>query len=151
MSNRKKVLAVSSAGGHWTQLLLLSDAFKHCDVRYVSTNINVSAIDTHKDLIKVIDADLSRKLKLIPLAVQMIVILLRHRPDIVISTGAAPGFFAIIMGKLIGAKTIWVDSMANYSVISISGKHASRFSDLCLTQWPDLVNGDRIRCSGSLL
>ena len=151
MSNKKKVLAVSSAGGHWTQLLLLSDAFKHCDVRYVSTNINISAIETHKDLITVIDADLSSKAKLIPLAAQMIVILLRHRPDIVISTGAAPGFFAIIIGKLLGAKTIWVDSMANYSVMSVSGKHASRFCDLCLTQWPNLADGDHIHYSGSLL
>jgi UDP-N-acetylglucosamine:LPS N-acetylglucosamine transferase len=97
----KKILAVASAGGHWTQLLLLSDAFKHCEIRYVTTNLNRSVAHTDKDLVTVIDADLSTKLKLIPLALQMLVIMIKFRPDIVISTGAAPGFFAIMLGKLV--------------------------------------------------
>ena len=151
MKKNKKVLAVASAGGHWTQLLLLSEAFAHCDVRYVTTNINRSAIQTHKDLITVIDADISTKLKLIPLSLQILVTLIKYRPDIVISTGAAPGFFAVMLGKFMGSKTIWVDSMANYSSLSMSGKHASRFCDLCLTQWPNLANDEQIKHFGSLL
>jgi len=151
INNNKKVLAVASAGGHWSQLLLLSESFKQCDIQYVSTNINRGAIQTHEGLITVVDADLSTKLKLIPLAVQMIVILLRHRPDIVISTGAAPGFFAIIMGKLIGSKTIWVDSMANYSELSVSGRYASKFCDICITQWPHLADSKNVLYVGSLI
>ena len=151
MNNKKKVLAVASAGGHWTQLLLLSDAFSHCDIRYVTTNINRSAAPTDEHLTMVIDADFSTKLKLIPLALQMLGILIKQRPDVVISTGAAPGFFAVMFGKLLGAKTIWVDSMANYSELSLSGKHASRFCDLSLTQWPVLADGEKIKYFGSLL
>lgn len=151
MSHSKKVLAVSSAGGHWTQLQLLSDAFNHCDVQYLTTTANKSARDTHKDILAVPDADLSTKLQLIPLALRCFMLVLKHRPNIVISTGAAVGFFSLLAGKIIGAKTIWIDSMANYSSLSVSGRHASKFCDVCLTQWPDLADGKKVVHFGSLL
>ena len=44
------------------------------------------------------------------------------RPDVVISTGAAPGAFALFFGKLFGAKTIWIDGIASTSKLSMSGK-----------------------------
>jgi hypothetical protein len=39
-SPRKKILAVSSGGGHWVQLLRLAPAFKGHDVVYVTVNRN---------------------------------------------------------------------------------------------------------------
>lgn len=149
--HKKSILAVASAGGHWTQLLLLSEAFQHCDVHYVSTKLNLSALETHKNVSVVNDADLSNKFKLLPLCLQIAVLVIKKHPDVIISTGAAPGFFAILFGKLIGAKTIWIDSMANYSHLSISGKYASKVCDLCLTQWPDLATNPKIKHTGSLL
>lgn len=151
MINKKKILAVASAGGHWTQLKLLSDSYSHCDVHFVTTTINRAVDQTQHDIITVTDADLSNKLRLIILAAQMLIIVLRERPDVVISTGAAPGFFATLFGRLVSAKTIWVDSMANYNSLSVSGKYASRVCDLCLTQWPDLANEPRIKYKGSLV
>ncbi|RBP52953.1 hypothetical protein [Arenicella xantha] len=149
--NTKKVLAVASGGGHWVQLSLLSESFKHCDIHYVTTDLNLSAIESQTDLSVVIDADLSQKVRLIPLSIQMAALIIRKRPDYIISTGAAPGFFAVLFGQLIGAKTIWVDSMANHSKLSVSGKYASKFCDLCLTQWPHLADNKRVKYSGSLL
>lgn len=150
-SKKKSILAVASAGGHWTQLIILSKAFEHCDVHYVSTKLNLSAIETHANVSVVNDADLSNKFKLIPLSLQVAILMIKKRPDVVISTGAAPGFFAVLFGKLIGAKTIWIDSMANYSKLSVSGEYASKFCDVCLTQWPALARQENIKHSGSLL
>jgi len=148
----KKLLAVASAGGHWTQLMLLQDAFQqHHDVRYITTNINHGTDDRGIKLNKVLDADSSEKIKVLWLALQMLCLILWHRPHTVLSTGAAPGFFAILFGKMIGAKTVWVDSMANYKVMSVSGKLAYRFCDLCLTQWPNVADGNQCHYSGSLI
>lgn len=130
---------------------MISEAFSHYDVRFLTTTMNRSAIQTHKDLITVGDADLSTKLKLMPLALQVFVAVLKHRPNVVISTGAAPGFFAVLFGRFIGAKTIWVDSMANHSNLSVSGRYASKFCHLCVTQWKDLATGEKIKYFGSLL
>lgn len=150
-SNIKKVLAVASGGGHWTQLRLLGESFEHCDVHYVTTDLNLSAIESLANLSVVVDADLANKFKLILLSLQMAALIIIKRPDCIISTGAAPGFFAVLFGKLIGAQTIWVDSMANHSKLSVSGKYASKICDLCLTQWPHLADNERVMYSGSLL
>jgi UDP-N-acetylglucosamine:LPS N-acetylglucosamine transferase len=65
-------------------------------------------------------------------------LVLRVKPHVVLSTGAAPGFFVLLIGKLSGAKTIWIDSAANAERLSMSGRLAGAFADLWLTQWEHL-------------
>jgi hypothetical protein len=60
---------------------------------------------------------------------------------VVVSTGAAPGYIAIRLGKLLGARTVWIDSVANVEELSLSGRMVSGRADLCLTQWPHLASG----------
>jgi hypothetical protein len=85
------------------------------------------------------DATLWNKLGLALLALRVLWIVLRERPDVVISTGAAPGYFAIRIGKLVGAKTIWIDSIANVQKLSRSGERIGSRADLWLTQWEHLA------------
>jgi UDP-N-acetylglucosamine:LPS N-acetylglucosamine transferase len=66
-------------------------------------------------------------------------LVLRLRPDVVFTTGAAPGLAAIVCGRAMGAKTIWVDSIANSEQVSRSGRHAGRVAHVWLTQWPALA------------
>lgn len=150
MTKKKKILAVASAGGHWTQLQLMSSSFTEFDIHYVTTELNHKHQGKSESLTKVVDADRTTKFKIIILFVQMCIILIRQRPDTIISTGAAPGFFAIILGRLLGSRTIWVDSMANYQKISGSGLKVRRFCHLFLTQWPHLEDSS-IKYSGSLI
>lgn len=87
------------------------------------------------------DANRWSKFTLLLSALQILWVLLRERPDVVISTGAAPGYCAIRWAKWLGAHTVWVDSVANVAELSLSGRMASRKADLCLTQWPHLAGG----------
>ena len=68
--------------------------------------------------------------------------------DVVLSTGAAPGYFAILFGRLVGARTIWLDSIANVEQVSMSGQMVRRHADLWLTQWPHLAHEDGPECAG---
>lgn len=70
-------------------------------------------------------------------------ILLSERPDAIVTTGAAPGYFALLVGKWLGARTVWIDSIANAEELSLSGSKAGRHADLWLTQWEDLVTTDK--------
>ena len=45
-------------------------------------------------------------------------VVLRERPDVVVSTGAAPGYFALRFGRLFGARTLWLESIANVEELS---------------------------------
>lgn len=134
----KKVLAVASGGGHWVQLLRLKSAFEGCDTRFVSTISDYQKDIDNAHLYVVTDANIWEKFKLIKMFFQVFYVVLRFRPDVVITTGAAPGFAAIMFGKLFGAKTMWLDSIANAETLSNSGKQAQKFADVWLTQWEQL-------------
>ena len=54
---------------------------------------------------------------------QLVRILIRERPDVVVTTGAAPGFVALAAAKLLlGCRTIWIDSIANAERLSSSAR-----------------------------
>ncbi len=63
------------------------------------------------------------------------VLIRKERPDLIISTGAVQGLIAIVIGKIFGCRTIWVESVANSVELSMSGRLAGKFADLWLTQW----------------
>jgi hypothetical protein len=84
-------------------------------------------------------------------AIGIIWLLLRVRPDVVITTGAAPGYFAVRFGKWLGARVVWVDSVANAEELSLSGQKAGAFVHLWLTQWPHLVREEGPHFLGSVL
>lgn len=147
---RRKILAVASGGGHWVQLLRLRPAFEKCDVHYLTTQAGY-AKDVSGPLYTVTDANMWEKTKLIRMFLEVAYLLIKIRPDVVITTGAAPGFAAILFGKLFGAKTIWLDSIANSEQLSSSGKAARRWADAWLTQWPQLASADGPQYWGAVL
>ena len=136
-----RVLAVASSGGHWVQLRRLVPAFDGHDVAYLTTEAGHGPEVAPARFHTVNDANRSNKLALVRSALKILWVIVRERPDVVVSTGAAPGYVAIRLGKLFGARTVWIDSVANVEELSLSGRMASAKADLCLTQWPHLATG----------
>ncbi len=135
---KTKVLAVASGGGHWMQLMRLRPALRKHNVTYVTT---IPGLGEEFDALPcsiVPDASRKEPFRLIRMVLRLTAIIVRIRPQIVISTGAAPGLIALFVGKLLGAKTIWLDSIANAEKLSMSGQLAGHVADLWLTQWPGL-------------
>jgi UDP-N-acetylglucosamine:LPS N-acetylglucosamine transferase len=150
--HRLKVLAVASGGGHWVQLRKLAAALDAHDVAYVTVNADYREEVPRGRFYVVEDASMWSKLKLLKLALQMLYVVLKERPDVILSTGAAPGYFALVWGKvLLRSRTAWVDSIANAEKLSSSGKQAGRFADLWLTQWEQLSSPDGPRFAGTIL
>jgi UDP-N-acetylglucosamine:LPS N-acetylglucosamine transferase len=78
-------------------------------------------------------------LRVIRVLMRCINVILRERPDVVISAGAAVGCIACFLGKLIGAKIIWIDSITNVEKLSLSGRMVRYIADIFLVQWPNLA------------
>jgi UDP-N-acetylglucosamine:LPS N-acetylglucosamine transferase len=151
VQNHEKVLAVASSGGHWVQLRRVVPAFAESEVVYVTVLDSYRAQVPENKFYAVHDATRWNKLGLIVLALQLTWIILKERPAVVISTGAAPGYFAILLGRLFRAKTIWIDSMANIEQLSMSGARVGRYADLWLTQWPHLARSEGPHYAGGVL
>jgi UDP-N-acetylglucosamine:LPS N-acetylglucosamine transferase len=146
----KKVLAVASGGGHWKQLMLLEPVFSDHDVKFVTTIEGLAAEAGITNYVVVKDSNQNEKLALLHSLFQIFFIVVKFRPNVIITTGAAPGVLAILVGRLIGAKTIWVDSIANSEELSLGGKISRKISNIVLTQWEHLASEDSIQYKGSV-
>jgi UDP-N-acetylglucosamine:LPS N-acetylglucosamine transferase len=148
---RKRILAIASSGGHWEQLLRLRPAFEGHDVTYLTVDPSVRGDVGGAPFHVVQDATRWSKVALVMMSMQVAWRVLRIRPDVIVSTGAAPGFVGIRVGKLLGAKTVWIDSLANAERLSLSGRLAGPHSDLWLTQWAHLSTSNGPAYRGSVL
>jgi len=143
-------VAIASGGGHWVQICRLRPLLDDFDVIYVSVDPSDAEDVGGRRLELVRDASRWNKLALFLQALQILRILVQLRPDVVISTGAAPGFFGLLFGKMLGARTVWIDSLANVAELSLSGRWVRRFADLWLTQWPHLARPEGPQYVGAL-
>lgn len=146
-----KVLAVASAGGHWVQLMRLQPLLDEFETVYVSTDSFLADEVAPARFHQVPDGSRWNKLRLLSIAWKLFRILRRERPQVVLSTGAAPGFLALRIGKWLGMRTAWIDSIANSEELSLCGHRIGRHADLWLTQWPHLARPDGPDYRGAVL
>lgn len=137
---RMRVMLIASAGGHWIELCRLVPAFAECDCRFVSTAPGLTVPMGQHDVLEVIDSSRDSMWTMVRTFAHLLPIIRDFRPDILVSTGAAPGALGLVIAKLCGARTIWVDSIANSETLSLSGSLVKLFTDLRLTQWPHLAD-----------
>lgn len=147
-----RILAIASGGGHWVQLLRLRPAWEGFEVAYATVHAHSSTDVPGHPFYTFIDASRSHPpVNFLVVVWQLLRILLDYRPTMIITTGAAPALVAVLAGRLMGARTLWIDSIANSEVLSTSGRIASRIAHDCFTQWPDLAREGGPRYMGSVL
>jgi len=145
------VLAISSGGGHWVELLRLRPALEGHEVVWCTVDeayrpqIGLERFEVVPDVTR------WDRVGLVRCAAHVLRVLLAVRPDVVISTGALPGFFGVVLGKSLGARTAWIDSLANVEELSMSGKRVGRCAYLWLTKWPARATTSGPRYEGSVL
>lgn len=137
---KKHVLAVCSGGGHWVQMKRILPAFE-------SNNLSVATVDlscTRNSGVNFYSEseipDFNRKnflptILFVPKAFRLIQ---KLKPTHVISTGAAPGIITLVVARLMGCKTLWIDSIANTKKLSLSGRLACLVANEVFTQWEHL-------------
>lgn len=147
---KKKIIAISSVGGHWIELLRLQPLFSEHHTLYVSTRPDFNTMVPGSLFYSISDFNRNNMRGVFAAMYSLCEIMRKEKPDVVISTGAAPGLLALIVARLFGKKTIWLDSIANVEELSMSGRIASKFCSRVYTQWPDLAKG-RIVYAGNIL
>lgn len=146
-----RVLAISSGGGHFVELLAVKDAFREHELVYASVDASYADDVRGHRYHPLVDATRWSPHRVVFAAAQILRILLMERPDIVVSTGAAHGYLALRMAKRLGARTIWLDSIANAEELSGSGAKVEKYADLWLTQWPHLERPEGPTYAGAIL
>lgn len=129
----------------------LFPAFAGLAVEYATTDPG-RAVDVPGGRLHIFtDANKLTPRRLLVCAWQVLWLVLKFRPRVIVSTGAAPGLLAIIFGQLVGAQCVWLDIFGLVERMTLSGRMVKPFADLYLVQWPHLARPDGPHYRGTLL
>lgn len=131
--------------------MMLRPAFSRFKVIYATTDVRQGENAGLDNIMALRDYNQSEPLKLLIGLVETFNLVRKVRPSVVISTGAAPGLLCMLWGRLLGAKVIWIDSIANSEKLSLSGRIARRLAVKVVTQWEHLASDERVEYWGSVL
>ena len=140
---RKKVLFISSLGGHLTQLLQLKPLFKEYDYHIITEK-------------SIITEDLSKQYHMSFLMYgarnylfkycfkftfnifKSLYYFFREKPDVIVTTGAHTAVPMCYIAKMFGKKVVFIESFAKTSTPTISGKLVYPIADLFIVQWREM-------------
>jgi beta-1,4-N-acetylglucosaminyltransferase len=140
---RKKVLFISSLGGHLTQLLQLKPLFSEYDYHIVTEK-------------SIITEDLSQQYHMSFLEygarnylfryffkfgyniLKSLYFFLRENPDVIVTTGAHTSVPMCYIAKIFRKKVVFIESFAKTSTPTISGKLVYPIADLFIVQWQEM-------------
>jgi UDP-N-acetylglucosamine:LPS N-acetylglucosamine transferase len=137
-----KVCLAASAGGHLNQLLQTAAAWRRQRVFFVTTGNMPATRLWERCGAKVYEVGGSNRQhlpKVLQVLARCVGTLVQEQPDVVISTGAAHGCLLCLLGKLLGAKVVRVDSIANVERLSRSGRLVPPLANLVMSQWPEVA------------
>lgn len=130
--------------------MLLRPAFEAGETRYATTNRELATRDGVDRVHILPDSNRDEPRQALSCMVASAKLVWRIRPDVLVTTGALPGLFCLVFARLLGSRTIWVDSIANSDHPSLSGRFARLFASRWYTQWDHLQSSVR-RYEGALL
>ena len=138
----KKIAFVASSGGHLEEISRLKGIEKKYDSFLVTEKSDFVIKDFCEKRYYV--PMMNRKQisflpKFIWLFFRTIVILMREKPDFIITTGALVAYPFCVVGKLLRIKVIYVESFARVHEPSLTGKLVYNMSDLFMVQWEDML------------
>ncbi len=137
-----KVCFAASSGGHLEEILRLTRMRQTCPHFFITEKVEgVGMLDNEKvyQLPQLKRSDLAIPALMAKAFIRTARCLCAERPDIVVSTGALATVPAIVIGHIIGAKVVYIESQARTTSLSLTGKLARRFADAFFVQWESLL------------
>jgi len=143
---KKKILYISSSGGHLSEMLQLKSLFDKYDY-HIITEKSLSTMYLKERYGKKVNYVLfgTRKQKfkypfiLLINCFLSLFYFLKYRPDFIITTGAHTAGPMCCIGKIFRKKIIFIESFANRTTKTVTGRLIYKFADLFVVQWEDML------------
>ena len=147
---RPKVALVSSHGGHLTELEAVARSLREVNTVLITYESDRTADLKEAYRLRNIGAN---PFRLVAAFFQIALIFAKERPRAIISTGAEIAIPAFVLGKLLGIRLVFVESLCRVSAPSGTGFLLYPLTDLFLVQWPQLARryGRRAEYAGAVL
>ncbi len=149
---KPRVMLVCCQGGHLMQMLALKSTWEDLPRLWLTTE----AADTEALL-----GDETKIYAHVPTARSIknmfrnlwlaIGVIREHRPDVLLSTGGGVTVPAFLVGRLMGARLIYVESLTRVEGPSLTGRLVYPLVDRFFVQWPEAATRPRMEFVGNLL
>ena len=143
---KKKVMFISSTGGHLDELMQLRPMFEKYEYHIVTektkSNLNLKNKFPKKVSYLVYgtkDYMLTYPFKLLYNCFKSLFIYIKVRPKYIVTTGAHTAGPMCCIGKILGSKIIYIETFANSKTKSATGSIVYKFADLFIVQWEDML------------
>ena len=143
---KKKVLFISSTGGHLTEMMRLESLCKEYDFRIITEKTTSSTYleEKYKDKLSYMfygtkDHMATYPFKLLGNCCKSLYYYIKFRPKYIVTTGAHTAGPICCIGKLFGTKIIYIESFANIKTKTITGRLLYHFADLFIVQWESML------------
>jgi len=132
---RRRVLLASSAGGHLAQLCRLEPWYRHCDVRWATFELpDARSLLAGADVVWAYHPTTRSVRNLIRNTWLAIREIRSTRPDLIVSSGAAIAVPFFWIGKLYGAKTIYLEVIDRFDTRTMTARLVSPVTDAFVVQ-----------------
>jgi UDP-N-acetylglucosamine--N-acetylmuramyl-(pentapeptide) pyrophosphoryl-undecaprenol N-acetylglucosamine transferase len=162
LSTGLRICLAASGGGHVRQLLDLEPAFLGHDVFFVTEDTALGRSLPSKYRLHYVphfalgQARLGAPFRMLRAAAANFLasarIILKERPDVLISTGAGAVYFTVLWARLLGAKIILIESFARFTSLSAFAKIAHPLAHYGIVQsaalkdlWPKAMVFDPLK------
>lgn len=143
---KKKVLFISSTGGHLKELLQLKKLFNKYDSYLITekTDSTKKLKNEYKEKMGYMvfgtkDHMLTYPFKLLANCFISLYYFIKIRPKYIVTTGTHTAGPICYLGKIFGSKVIYIETMANISKKTITGKLIYPIADLFIVQWKSML------------
>jgi len=143
---KKKVLFISSTGGHFNELMQLKPMFEKYDYHIITEKDK-----TNKDLVQQYEKKIyflpygtrskifSYIIKYFYLCMKTVFLYLKLRPKYIVTTGTHTAGPMCYLGKLFGSKIIYIETFANSNTKTVTGRLIYPIADLFIVQWKEML------------
>lgn len=131
-----KICIVCSDGGHQTEMSQLMEAFEGHETFFITYNV-LGGRDLKKAYqLKILKRNPLRYLSVTPTIIK---ILLKEKPDLIVSNGAEIAIPTLYIAKLFGIKIVFIESWCRINKPSATGRLIYPIADVFLVQWRQLL------------
>ena len=142
----KKVLFISSCGGHLSEMMMLKELFSKYDYHIITekTKSTIYLKETYNDKVNYLlygtkDHPLIYPFKLLINCFKSLYYYFKVRPDFIVTTGAHTAGPMCCLGKIFGSKVIFIETFANVHTKTVTGKLIYKIADLFIVQWESML------------
>lgn len=143
---KKRVLFISSQGGHLNELLKLNSCFEKYDYHIMTEKTDTTTYlkDEYPGKVNYLIYSTKKHFLIYPfiLLINSFISLfyfIKFRPKFIVTTGTHTAGPMCCIGKIFGSKIIYIETFASIHLKTVTGKLIYKIADLFVVQWESML------------